>query len=372
MVIVEDKKSTHKVEVVPVVMEAHANADSLSVVNVFGGYSCVVRTEDWRGVSRAAYLPPDSVADVTRPEFSFLADQAKPDGKVRIKAKKLRGVVSFGLLVPVADDVPLGTDLSDDLGVTHYEPPIKGEGGSGSFMGGGEAASGPSIYAPKYDLDAFRRYHELFEPREPVVATEKLDGSLARYVCVDGVMHCGSKNEWKREFADTSHITVDYLLGRGVDPDKAEETVAKLRAKPQKRNMWWEVLSRTPALESFCRANPGVVVYGEIAGTTNCVKYCGENHFAAFDILRDGRWLDFDVARELGCDLPWVPTLAYNYPYDFGTICELAEGGTTWDKATSKVIREGCVVKPIRERSDERIGRVCLKVVSSTFLERYR
>jgi len=39
--------STHRVEVVPVSLEKHPNADALSVVRVFG-YSVCVRTEDWQ------------------------------------------------------------------------------------------------------------------------------------------------------------------------------------------------------------------------------------------------------------------------------------------------------------------------------------
>ena len=51
----------HKVEVVPVVLEPHGNADSLSVVKVFDGYTCCVRTQDWIGIDKAAYIPPDSI-----------------------------------------------------------------------------------------------------------------------------------------------------------------------------------------------------------------------------------------------------------------------------------------------------------------------
>ena len=39
-------KSTHRVEVVPVLLTPHPNADSLSVVQVFG-YSVCVKTADW-------------------------------------------------------------------------------------------------------------------------------------------------------------------------------------------------------------------------------------------------------------------------------------------------------------------------------------
>ena len=114
--------STHKCEVVPVVLEKHPNADTLSVVQVFG-YPVVVRTADWEGKTKGVYLPPDSVVDVTRPEFAFLASGTKTQH--RVKAIKLRGVYSFGLLMPVADDAEIGDDWAELYGVEHYEPAMK-------------------------------------------------------------------------------------------------------------------------------------------------------------------------------------------------------------------------------------------------------
>jgi len=57
--------SDHRVEVVPIELLPHPNADTLSVVKVFSGYTCCVRTEDWSGRAIGAYIPPDSIV----PEF---------------------------------------------------------------------------------------------------------------------------------------------------------------------------------------------------------------------------------------------------------------------------------------------------------------
>ena len=59
-------------------------------------------------------------------------------------------------------------------------------------------------------------------------------------------------------------------------------------------------------------------------------------------------------------------------PYDFDTICELAEGPTLVKHAKEGTIREGVVVSPIEERSDPHLGRCKLKVVSGAYLEKYR
>ena len=201
--------STHQVEVVSIVLEKHPNADSLSIVNVFGGYTCVVRTADWQAVAQGAYLPPDSVVDTSRPEFSFL--KPKADGTHRVKAIKLRKVVSYGLMVPAPEGSNLGDDVATQLGVTHYEPPLPGVQ-SDNLITGGETAKGPTVFTVKYDVDAFRKYHNLFTEGEPVWITEKIHGCSARYVYSDGQIHCGSRNEWKKEYPSYDHITLELSL----------------------------------------------------------------------------------------------------------------------------------------------------------------
>lgn len=365
---VAEKK--YPVEIVPVEMQKHPNADTLSVVQVYG-YTCVVRTEDWQGVKRAAYIPPDSMVKVALPEFNFLLKDAKADGKARIRAKKLRGVVSFGLLVPVADDAELGADYAERLQVEHYEPEIHGGGGQKGVFVKGEVAPGPNLTAPKYDLENFRRYSRLLNDCEMVQITEKVDGTNSRYVYYDGQMYCGSRLTWKREYPDWSYITMEFLLNAGQTPENAAITLEKLNDKKAPQSLWWQILRETPELEQFCRDNPGVVVYGEVAGTTNCIKYCESNHFAAFDILKDGKWMHCKEAREFGSTLPWVPLLAET-EYSFDKVCDLAEGSSVWDKVTRSVIKEGCVVVPLEERYDHRLGRVKLKCVSGSYLEKFK
>jgi RNA ligase (TIGR02306 family) len=386
LIATEEKKSTHKVEIVPVVLARHNNADSLSIIPVYG-YTYVGRTSDWEGVKRAAYIPPDSLVDTRRPEFAFLADKAKDDGYARIKAMKLRGVVSFGLMVPVPDDTELGEDWAERLGVEHYEPPLAGEQKSRGVSLGGDEAGAPQVWAPKYDLDAFRRYHQLFKQGEPVVVTEKLDGANARYTYHDGQMHCGSRQRWLREYPDYSHVTVDFLKAQGCDEVKANAIIDKLVGKVGKRNMWWQILRDNPGIEAFCRDNPDAVLYGEIFGNVNCIKYgLVQDRFAAFDIMLAGEWMSHAFLRAMAESYVFstVPMLNREsiseifprpiepIPYDFDAICELAEGKTQVPGAKAGTIREGVVVSPIEERSDPHLGRVKLKVVSAAYLEKHR
>jgi RNA ligase (TIGR02306 family) len=343
-------KSTHQVSVVPVVLEKHPNANALSIVRVFG-YNVVARTEDWQGVDRAAWLPPDSLVDTMRPEFNFLFSDAKyysdcltpkqvlrKSGPTyaRVKAKKLRGVVSYGMLVPVPADTPIGEDVAEKLGVLHYEQPILN-----GKVTGGEAEKGPFGYFPKYDVDSFQRYAEsVFVVGEPVFVTEKIHGANARFVFdkESNRMYCGSRGEWKKQSDD---------------------------------NLWWKALYSAPGLEDFCREHPGIVVYGEVYGQVQNLKYGtkpGEVRFAAFDLLNDGKWVDVHASRMAAPNMPWVPVVADSIAFNFEQLVALAEGESLI--RTAHHMREGIVVKPINEREHDTIGRVQLKIVSAKFLEK--
>jgi hypothetical protein len=56
--------------------------------------------------------------------------------------------------------------------------------------------------------------------------------------------------------------------------------------------------------------------------------------------------------------------------FDAERVFALAEGPSLIPGANH--LREGIVVKPMRERTDLEVGRVCLKVVSNAFLEKDR
>lgn len=373
------EKSTHKCEVVPFSMTKHPGADKLSIVDIFG-FQCVVATDAWNGFTKAAYIPPDSIVKVSRPEFSFLAAEAKVDGTYRVKAKRLRGVLSFGMLVPAPEGSEIGDNVADILEVIHYDPikHRKNPNQGGLFMSG-EIAKSPNVYCTKYDLDSGRRYAaEMFQPGEMVIVTEKIHGANSRYVFSDGQMHCGSRTEWKKEIPDYSHVTVESLVEKGKTPEEAATIVQKLSERVAKRNMWWVVLDRTPGLRKLCEANPDLVVYGEAFGAVQDLNYGrkkGDVDFVCFDMMKDGKWLNYKDAYALAkqFDVPWAPLLA-EMPYDFKKICDLAEGKTTIkfpaDSKDARHVREGCVIRPYEERYHPRLGRVCLKWVGAGYLEK--
>jgi RNA ligase (TIGR02306 family) len=394
------EKSTHKVEVVPVTLEKHPNADTLSVIKIFG-YTYCGKSEDWQGVDRAAWCPPDSLVDTSLPEFAFLAGEAKyaedsnKGGRyARIKAKKLRGVVSYGLLIPVAKDTALGTDMADYFDVKHYDPPIMQGKQKGGFVTGGEVESGPALYSPKYDVDSFQRYAaKLFIDGESVWVTEKIHGANGRWVFHNGRMYCGSRTEWKREYAQiplpekgelvnklgsrlkfieqTNILDDDVIEELNKKADFIIEGIKAKNANPQK-NMWWRALDAHPELRKWCEAHPDVIVYGEVYGSVQNLKYGvpdGQVKIAVFDLLNGSTWVDAPAARLAAPELPWVPLIHRDFPYDFDKLVAMAEGNSLIPGA-EKQIKEGIVVKPMQERTDPHLGRVNLKIVNPVYLEK--
>lgn len=372
---VTNSNSTHRVEVVPIELQPHGNADTLSVVNVYG-YSVVVRTEDWVGKTKGIYVPPDNLCPVDRPEFSFLAPDARASGKARVKAKKLRGVLSFGLLVPAPENAQIGEDWTQQLGVEHYDPQLQAQCGThhGGLKMGGEVAKAPDLWIPKYDLEAGRRYSKnTLRENEPVVVFEKIHGASSRYVYHDGKLHVGSRTEWKKEYPTYDHLTLENLTEKTGDSARAQEILSYLHAKKPEQNMWWKALERHPEVRRFCEENPGLVFYAECYGAVQDLSYGhkkGEVSLAGFDILRGRNFLDYNEAMFFRdkYQLPWAPLVAGPVPFDFKTVCELAEGPSLVPGANH--LREGVVVRPVEERVDARLGRAVLKWVSGAYLER--
>jgi len=172
---------THKAEVVPVVLEKHPNADKLSIVRVYN-FTVVVNTEDWQGVEKAVYIQPDSVLP-DKPEYRFLKEtgnlrkerdalndfvragvkpddydqqlaaiEAKIDANtkyLRITVRKLRGVMSMGMLLPAPEGSNIGDDVAEQLGITHYEPPAMDEIDGSRKHAGSDVAPPPPLFMPQ-------------------------------------------------------------------------------------------------------------------------------------------------------------------------------------------------------------------------------
>jgi RNA ligase (TIGR02306 family) len=367
-------------------VKKHPDADRLGLYKIKDSdYNYVLNIADWenRDGKLVAWIQPDSLADTRLPQFDFLMNDAKFDKDcyrggfyVRIKAKKLRGIVSYGLLVLAPESLVEGDDAMDALGVIHYNKPEDDSvDANGKIkVGSNETASPPKHHCPDYDLDSFLKHaRKVFVDGEISICTEKIHGENSRFIFDGEKMNCGSHHNWKKEFASAPNITIEGLVAQGVEQERAEKLyLDKVVNFKSNRNGWWETMVQNPAIEKFCRANPGYCLYGEKAGNIAKMNYGMKNGkilFRAFDILTpEGNWMNFDDAKKLAEEsgVEWVPVV-YEGEFNLEKMVEMANMKTTINKQTH--IAEGIVVQPKLERWDERLGRVKLKIINPKYLE---
>ncbi len=156
----------------------HPSADLLDVVTTLG-YQCIVKRDQWKVGELCVFVEPDSVMP-DAPWSAFY--RAKSN---RVKAIRLRNVWSFGVVESIGNvgytgAAIEGLDISEDIGVTHYEPPQPQD----------LAASGPyGSGIPKTDQTRFQSIPDL-PYGELVDVTLKIDGQSWSAFCklpVEGV-----------------------------------------------------------------------------------------------------------------------------------------------------------------------------------------
>jgi RNA ligase (TIGR02306 family) len=105
----------------------HPNADKLSICNILG-FQCVTKLDQFKNGDTVIYVRPDTVF----PEAEWATEYRKYSVK-RVKAVRLRGEWSEGVIIPFEAlpnelsaklvDAKVGDEISEIIGVTHYEPP---------------------------------------------------------------------------------------------------------------------------------------------------------------------------------------------------------------------------------------------------------
>lgn len=356
--------STHEVKVIRIEnIRPHSNADSLEITDIWG-YQCVIRKGVHQVGDLLAFIEPDYKVKLTRPEFAFL-DTGKGKEWERITMRKFRGERSYGLLVPAPAGSQEGDNVMELLEVERYEPPTHGHGFGPTGFLSGMCDTGPEVPAPTYDLENHKKFHKYFTLNEEIILSEKIHGSNARYCFHNEKMHCGSRTTWKKPPGQfIKHVTYkDQETGDEVEKDVFTPESA-----------WWHALAQNPWIEDWCRAHPGMVLYGEVYGPHvqgqqfKYGKADGQYGFAVFDVLDHGQWVDnselFDNPTYSDGMVETVKVL-YRGGYDPVMIERMAEEPSVYP---NQKIREGLVIKPVKERSEHGVGRMALKHVADQYL----
>jgi len=364
----------------------HPNADRLSIVKI-GDYSTIsAKLED--GSNRYAiddfvvYVPEGAVVpDYLLKKYNFWNDE-KNIGMLsgskgnRVKAIKLRGVLSQGLMFPVYNDGQMyrisgetrdltialstsnieGMNVAELLGITKYEPPIP-------VAMAGQVCN---IYGKTlgYDIENLKKHIDVLSPGTPVVVTEKLHGTCCQIGYIPGLNHNDLPGDW---YVGSKGLSAQGLVFKNNEANAGNlylKTVTKLGINKK-------VIDTAT---NFYPEN-NVYVLGEIygVGVQDLTYGQSEPTFAAFDVYirkdGNGRYLNVDEKKHFlkEADIPMVNIL-FEGPYDRQIVAELRDGKTTIEGGTN--IREGVVVTPLIEMRDDKIGRVILKDVSDDYLTR--
>ncbi|MCA9692955.1 MAG: RNA ligase (ATP), partial [Myxococcales bacterium] len=168
--------ATFKVQTVRVLIEEHPNADALELARV-GDYRSVVRKGQFKSGDLVAYIPEQAIVPAPLLEELGLTGRLAGKDKDRVKAIRLRGVLSQGLCYPARETWSEGQDVGEELGLSKYEPPVP------THMAGNVYGAGPERCV-RYDIENFQRYPEVLVAGEEVVFTEKIHGTW----CQIGVM----------------------------------------------------------------------------------------------------------------------------------------------------------------------------------------
>ena len=178
-------------KVYKLIIEPHPNADRLELA-VVGDYRSIVMKGQFKTGDLGVYIPEAAVCPDWLIAEMGLEGKLAGKQKNRVKAVKLRGILSQGLVYPVLEmsvngeprysvcgegwknpesmndniDVEVGSVVTEFLGITKYEPPIPVHMAGEVFNAHG--------YTLKYDIENYKRYPEVLQDGELVIFTEKI------------------------------------------------------------------------------------------------------------------------------------------------------------------------------------------------------
>lgn len=307
----------------------------------------------------ALYVGVDSVVPKGHHAFDFLFERLDGKGKdkFRVKAARIRGMYSEGLLLNMdefrfeAGPWELGTEFDKVLGITYWVgPPTKGTAFPASQGPGTPKDASFGGLFPVFTIDSLRKVPHLFDLDETVVITEKIHGTNFRAGYVKGKFLVGSHRTIKTDTRSWLRKLWDRLRG-----DKPKETGGYY-----KEDLWLATVKQYNLEEKLRHFAPGIVVYGEIFGLTpggakiQDMTYGGPTLglrlFDAYD-SKAKEWLSFQQLQTL-CgvlSVPMVPVLLTGR-YSLEIVQQVAEGVThvfNGNTAGISHIREGCVVRSL-------------------------
>lgn len=331
-------------------LEPILGADAIEKATVLG-WELVVKKGEFRVGDKCIYIEVDSIVPETQ-QFEFLRAR-----KFRVRTIRLRGQVSQGLALPiVSGDFPVGTDVTEKLGIRKYDPQGDRERAEMerqvalqknklkkffmrsslfrrvyNFLFGKNRGSWPS-FIQKTDEERIQKMPTILSRGLTYDLTEKLDGQSGTYFKV--------RRGWRTQFGVCSR---NFLIGI---PDNSTYWQAARKYDIKKKLRVGEVIQ-------------GEILSPKVQGNKYCV---GDVEFYVFNMIRNGKKLPTHEMIEWcnAASIPHVPVLATGatIPDSVPCLVESARGFSTLRKET---IREGIVCRNYENN-------VSFKVINPDFL----
>lgn len=327
--------------------------DKIGLGHILGWNVIVDKTTTSVG-RKGVFFEVDSILPF-HPAWKFL--ESRNPFPYRLKTLKMAGHISQGLFVDVRElsgiqvdtpleDLPVGYDLTEVLGITKWDP-------QETMEGRGADSAGPFPWqVPRTDELRIQSHPEMLEEMAPrrVYVTEKLDGSSLTLF-------------WNNESGEFEAWVC-----------------SRTRRVKDGTNWWWEAARNTGLLEKM-REVPDLVYQGEVVGSGIQKNILRLNKLQAYGFnlwsRADQRYLNFGEFKNI-CnlyDVPTVPILLEDTYLptcinDMGTeildldaLLEMARGSY---RDYPDVLKEGIVIRPMVEATSVH-GRLSFKVESDIY-----
>ena len=344
-----------KLEILP-----HSNADKLELAKV-GEYKAVVPKDIYKTGDLAVYIPEQAILPDELIEEFGLTGKLAGSQKNRVKAVRLRGELSQGIVcrpqkledktvTSYEELLKNNVDLKFLLDIKKWIPDIP------IHMSGKASAALDTI--KWVDVENIKRYPDIFNENELITANEKIHGTCC-IITYD--------NKTNKIFVTSKGLGAKYLA---LDYDK--------------ENLYWKTFENNPMikeiLEHMCvkLQTPRTALFGEIFGPgVQDIHYGMEKNkigYQAFDMAYiddDGRrqFLNQDHFRKVMETVKIkTPPIVFEGEYNYTKLKDTVQGRSRIDEQS---ILEGVVIRPTTERKSDILGsRAIAKMINDDYLTR--
>ena len=312
-------------------------ADRIEKASVLGWQTVVIKGAFKVG-DFCVFIPVDTIVP-DKPPFAFLKDK-----NFRIRKAKMKGCVSQGVAMPLSDfatelagvEVVEGADVSEQMGVTHYEKPIP-------YQLAGMAKGSFPAFIKKTDEERLQNIPGILIRHlgKEFVYTEKINGTSTTFFLNEGVFGVCSRNLELTEHVDNGY----WKMARKLN---LEELLKKFKMD----------------------FGSDLTIQGEMYGNGICGNHYNikDVRFACFNIfdITHQKHFAHDTIKDICVvnKIDMVPELGrfiMKPEMDVKYFEELAKGRSVINK---DVKREGCVFRPVIECVDPETGSCSYKMIN--------